>query len=256
MHAVILAAGRGSRLGERTRNLPKCLTPLAGRPLLHWQLEALGAAGAGPVAVVRGYMAEKLAGPGYQTFDNPRWAETNMVLSLACAAPWLRAFPCLVAYSDILYGPGAVTALAAAPGDITLTYDRLWLQLWSERFQDPLADAESFRLDAAGNLVEIGRRTSSLADIQGQYMGLLKFTPAGWARVERELEALPQERRDRLDMTSLLNRLLQAGTPIGTVPVQGGWCEVDNPSDADLYERRLAGPGPWSHDWRGQGRRP
>ena len=40
-HAVILAAGRGSRLGALTDALPKCLTVVAGRALLDWMLDAL-----------------------------------------------------------------------------------------------------------------------------------------------------------------------------------------------------------------------
>lgn len=249
MHAIVLAAGRGSRLGERTKDLPKCLTPLAGRPLLDWQLEALQRGGASPVAVVRGYQAEKLNG-AYQTFDNPAWSQTNMVMSLVAARDWLRSFPCLVAYSDIVYRPEAIVSLMSAPEALAITYDRLWYALWTERFEDPLADAETFKLSSEGHLLEIGQRTDSLGDIQGQYMGLLKFTPESWSQVEGILEGLTEETRNRLDLTSLLNRLLLQGTRIGTVAVEGGWCEVDNASDADLYERRLAAPEPWSHDWR------
>ena len=45
MQAVILAGGLGTRLGERTRAMPKALLPIAGRPFLAWQLEALARCG-------------------------------------------------------------------------------------------------------------------------------------------------------------------------------------------------------------------
>ncbi|CAI8963666.1 hypothetical protein EMIT051CA3_50412 [Pseudomonas chlororaphis] len=45
MKAVILAAGRGSRLKDLTAALPKPLARLAGKPLLEWQLQALENAG-------------------------------------------------------------------------------------------------------------------------------------------------------------------------------------------------------------------
>ncbi|PPD19288.1 MAG: nucleotidyl transferase, partial [Methylobacter sp.] len=40
MKAIILAAGRGSRMKDLTEACPKCLVKLRGRPLLAWQLEA------------------------------------------------------------------------------------------------------------------------------------------------------------------------------------------------------------------------
>jgi len=46
------------------------------------------------------------------------------------------------------------------------------------RFADPLADAEIFRINAAGQLLEIGGKTTRIEDIEGQYVGLLKFTPS------------------------------------------------------------------------------
>lgn len=45
MKAIVLAAGIGSRLGELTKNTPKCLLPIAGRPLLDYWCETLACAG-------------------------------------------------------------------------------------------------------------------------------------------------------------------------------------------------------------------
>src|SRR5438045_673554 len=86
MRAVILAAGRGSRMGPLTDATPKCLLPLGGRPLLEWQVAALRGAGIDTVGIVRGYNAHLFDGRALTTFENPRWAETNMVASLACAS--------------------------------------------------------------------------------------------------------------------------------------------------------------------------
>ncbi|MFZ5427690.1 MAG: NTP transferase domain-containing protein [Thermodesulfobacteriota bacterium] len=115
--AVILAAGRGSRMEELTRLKPKCLLELAGKPLLEWQLAALRAAGASGVTVVTGYRGEMIAGYGMNTVENPRWSETNMVSSLLCAAPLLESRECVVTYSDIVYGPSAVRALLGCGAD-------------------------------------------------------------------------------------------------------------------------------------------
>ncbi len=240
MRAVILAAGRGSRMEARTDATPKCLTPLAGRTLLDWQLEALREAGIRDIGIVRGYLGEQLARPGIALFENPRWMQTNMVASLLCASEWLAAGDCIVSYSDIVYPGATVRSLADAAGDIVVAYDLDWLQLWRRRFADPLSDAETFRVDAAGRLTEIGARAANVADIMGQYMGLLRFSPAGWRAVQTCVARLPQERRDRLDMTGLLRELLAAGVPVSTVAVRGQWLEVDSGADLELYERIVA----------------
>lgn len=250
MRAIILAAGRGSRMGEHTQEQPKCLTRLAGKSLLQWQLEALRAAGIQQTAIVRGYRGEMLAGKADTVFENPRWQETNMVSTLACAAEWLEAEPCLVSYSDIVYHPESVRALAEVEATLAITYDRLWRPLWEDRFADPLTDAEAFRLSPTGDLRAIGGNADSTEAIEGQYMGLLKFTPSGWSAVtDLRTQCTPAE-RDKMDMTSLLGRLLDGGVRIAAVPVAGRWCEVDNARDLHLYETRLQAAEAWAHDWR------
>ncbi len=117
MRAIILAAGRGSRMGRLCAHQPKCLTILAGKSLLDWQLAALRAAGIQDLAVVRGYRLEKLTAPGLKYFDNRRWKETNMVSSLACADKWLSEETCIVSYADIVYHADIIKNLADADGN-------------------------------------------------------------------------------------------------------------------------------------------
>lgn len=239
MRAVILAAGRGSRLGKLGENRPKCLVELVQRPLLVRQIAALRSGGIDAIGVVRGYRATMIDLPDITCFDNTRWAETNMVASLETAAAWLRAEPVVVSYGDIFYRSDLVRKLAAESGDLVVTYDREWHTLWRRRFEDPLSDAETFRTDSDGKLLEIGGKTVNLLEIEGQYMGLLKFTPTGWRWVEQALSTLEPARRDRIDMTGLLRQLLTKGLPIATLASAGHWGEVDNASDLALYERMV-----------------
>ncbi len=246
--AVILAAGRGSRMGAETARKPKCLTELLGRPLLSWQTEALQSAGIEDIIAIGGYRSEDLSPYADVAFVNRRWRETNMVATLAMAASRLRENSCLVSYSDIAYHPETVLALSEAPGDIVISYDLLWLSLWRDRFESPLDDAETF-VSKDGVLVEIGSKPDSLEEIKGQYMGLLKFTPEGWRQTEDLLQSFPKELQDRIDMTSLLRLLIENKTIVTTLPIEGKWCEVDCLNDKTVYERRIK-EGNWSHDWR------
>lgn len=249
MKGIILAAGRGSRLGPLTADAPKCMVPVAGRPLIEWQHMALHAAGVDELAVVTGYCPDLIPLPEARRFHNSRWQDTNMVASLATAREWLAAEECIVSYSDIFYPPSAVRTLLDAPRPIAVTYDPDWEGLWSRRFEDPLSDAETFRLGADGCVAAIGEQPQDIRDVQGQYMGLLKFAPEGWRAAEAVREELSGSERDRLDMTSLLRRLIAADVPIHAVAVNGGWGEVDNESDLHLYSAMVAeGAFPWMQD--------
>jgi choline kinase len=236
--AIILAAGRGSRMRELTAEQPKCFARLHGKRLLDWQLGALLGAGLKDIAIVRGYLRECFTEP-VTYFENARWAESNMVRTLLAADEWLRSEDCIVSYSDIVYSSATVSALLAMEGELAIAYDPRWLELWSQRFDDPLDDAESFKLNDQGHLAAIGERCEDSAQIQGQYMGLLKFTPAGWQRVKAALTALDDAAIDKLDMTSLLRLGLRAGWTIAVSPVQGPWGEVDEPGDLALYHRLI-----------------
>jgi len=221
---------------------------------LEWQIDALSTKGIRNIALVVGYRGDRLKGYGYPCVENPDWERSNMCVSLLCAGDLLQRATCVVSYSDIVYHPDAVHALCRADGDIVITYDRLWQELWTERFARPLEDAETFR-ERNGYLVEIGQRASSLDEVEGQYMGLLKFTPAGWRCARRLLDAEPPEVLAHMDMTALLRRLLERGVPVRSVPVQGRWCEVDSAEDLRLYTARLherRHGAHWSHDWRWQ----
>jgi len=249
---IVLAAGRGARLGALTARRPKCLLPLAGRALLDWQLAALRGAGIARLAVVRGYRARAVVRTGVRTFDNPDWERGQMVASLARARTWLASAPCVVAYGDVVFSADAVARLCAARGDVAITYDLEWRALWEARFARPEDDAESLRV-RDGRVVEIGAPVTDLDDVDGQFMGLVRFSPAGWRHVDAVRATLAAGERRALQTTRLLQLLVERGVRVAAVPVRGRWCEVDSAHDLDVYTRALATPG-WRHDWRSDAR--
>jgi choline kinase len=120
---------------------------------------------------------------------------------------------------------------------LAVTYDPNWLTLWTERFGDPLLDAETFRLTSADTLAEIGNKPKSVDDVQGQYMGLLRFTPEGWAEVVRLRSALTPEQCDKVHMTNTLQQVIDADrVSIYALPYTGEWGEVDSSEDLCLYQ--------------------
>jgi choline kinase len=238
MKAIILAAGRGSRMKDLTDDRPKCLVEFEGKPLLEWQLSALREAGIDEIAIVTGYKRELLANRGLVEFHNPRWAETQMVSSLECAETWLLSSPCVVSYSDIYYAAQAIKVLINCDAALAVTYDPDWLELWAARFGDPLLDAETFRLNSDHSLAEIGNKPMVVGQVEGQYMGLLRFSPAGWGEVASIREGLSVGERDRMHMTGTLQRVIERNrVPIQALPYFGSWCEFDSMDDIVAFDR-------------------
>jgi choline kinase len=221
---------------DLTGNRPKGLVELRGKALLDWQLLALQEAGIEETAIITGYRRELFAERGLREFHNPRWAETNMVSSLACAEEWLSTETCIVSYSDIFYDTQAVKLLMESQTALAVTYDPNWLELWRRRFADPLVDAETFRLNSDDTLAEIGGKPNSIEEVQGQYMGLLRFMPTAWMEIRRILDRLPRSECDRMHMTGTLQKVIEVGNvPVAAIPYFGEWGEVDSGEDLAMY---------------------
>ena len=242
MRAVVLAAGEGTRLRPLTEDRPKCLVELAGRPLLAWQLDALARAAVDDVTIVTGYRADQITA-GTRRVHNARYADTNMVASLMCArAAFDGSDDVVIAYGDIVYEPRLVDALRATRGGIGVLIDRQWRQLWEARMEDPLADAETLRLDAEGYLVELGRVPQRISDIEGQYVGLVLVRAARAAAWCARYDALAPDGdyegrdRDHMFMTAYLQLLIDEGVRVDAVGVDGGWLEVDTLGDLEAYD--------------------
>ncbi len=239
MKAIILAAGRGSRMKQLTDEKPKCLVKLRGKPLIEWQLEALSAAGISDIAIVTGYRKELLSSYNLVEFHNARWSDTNMVASLECADKWLQMEPSIISYSDIFYEPSAIISLINCSAPLAITYDPNWLSIWENRFKDPLLDAETFVINSSNQVLEIGNKPGTMNEIQGQYMGLLRITPESWLQILNILTKLSGNKRDGVSMTRILQAVIKKSKfPVIGIPYENEWGEIDSESDLEIYKAK------------------
>lgn len=231
VRGLVLSAGRGSRLGAATENRPKALVSVRGRTLLERQVHSLRSAGASEVGCVVGWHADAFEGElGLdRLFTNPDWSTTSMVESLMAAEEWLTDDVCLVSYGDIIYSGRDAAALTRCEADIAIAQDPHWLESWLRRFDNPLEDAETFVATAEGWVTDIGRRPRILTEVQGQYIGLLLFTPQGWAVTRERAAEGPR------DMTGLLGAIIDSGDArVRSVRLRDPWWEFDRPVDLEL----------------------
>ena len=238
MRAIVLAAGRGSRLERYTADRPKCLAELGGMTLIDRQLATLGAAGIDDILIATGYRAEMLCLPGTRRVHNPDWRTTNMVETLFRAETEFST-DMIVAYSDIIYEPCVLRALMRSPHEISVVIDRDWRGYWEHRFANPLDDAESLRLDGAGRIIEIGGPVADIDEIEGQFIGLIRFRGRGVDTLRQTRAALGAVKRSWMDtrpvrkayFTDLLMEMILRGEPVHAVTVENGWLEIDTVED-------------------------
>jgi choline kinase len=265
MRAILIAAGRGKRLGPHTAELPKCMVAVGKRPILGWVWEALRAAGVDELVVIRGYQGDVLEGfvrslgiARVHFVDNREWQSNNVLLSLACARAYLDA-PCLVTYSDILFTPAVARAAAASPADFGLVIDRDFRSIYVGRTEHPLDEGEVSDLLPDGSVARVGKRALPPAEAAGEFIGLAKLSAAGARIAGRTLDALARRYLGRETapfqraatyrnayLTDLWQELIDGGIRLDPVLIDGQWREIDTEQDLDRA-RQLVESHP--EDW-------
>lgn len=238
MKGVILAAGRGRRLGELTEKKPKCFLKVDGMRLIDWQISALRSNGINDITVITGYKTELFEVESFKTVFNVNWRNSEILESLLCAEHLLHNDECIISYSDIIYKPAAIEALVSSRGEFNILYDINWKQLWSERFEDPLSDAETFVYDENNFLLHIGGKQRDYSQIMGQYMGIIKTKPSSWKKIKKYLERVDKVNREKLQITQFLNELIENRIlQIDVVPCRSKWAEIDSEKDLKIAKK-------------------
>ena len=247
LKAIILAAGEGKRLRPLTKNNPKCLVDLFGKPLLEWQINLMKKCGIDDIIVVTGYKKEKLKNYPVKFLHNKKYAQTNMVETLFLASNEFES-PLIVSYGDIIYEKNILESLLNSPDDISLVIDNQWKKYWEKRFNDPLSDAESLILQD-NYITSLGQKVNSYQQICGQYIGLMKFQGSSIELIKKFYvqkrneskkgknplnESLPFEKSY---LTDFLNSLIKENVKIKAVKTNNGWLEIDTISDYELYNK-------------------
>jgi choline kinase len=253
MKAIIVAAGRGRRLGQETDTIPKCMVPVAGKAILHWQLDALTSAGVDDVVIVRGYLGDRIAIPAdcparVRFVDNPAWAENNILTSLFYAEAEMAA-GFLFSYSDIVFAPAHAQRVAAADGPVALVVDRLWREAYEGRLLHPVSEAELARVegtDAAAIVTRVGKRLVTAEDAAGEFIGLARFAPEGAAALAEVWRAACARGAEapfgaaatlrQAYLSDGLNAVAERGAALRPVFIDGRWREIDTEEDLALAQ--------------------
>lgn len=235
MKGLILAAGRGKRLKYFTDNKPKCMNKIKGKRLIDYQIDAMKNSGIEDIYVVTGYKHQQFNGMDCTLIHNDQWGVSDMIESMKCADHVFCSGDTLVSYSDIFYNSDAVKLLINSCHDLSILYDCNWRKLWESRFENIYDDAESFRINANSFITDIGNPIDEFTQVDGQYMGLMKFSPQGWAEFSHYYNILGNKSNQ---ITKVLNHMIKNNYMIKAVPFHGDWGEVDTIYDLQLFNAK------------------
>lgn len=123
--ALIVAAGRGVRMGARGQLTPKGMIALDGLPLVRASVMHLGSRGIDQVRIVTGHLSEMYARefsavPGVELMHNPDYHATGSLRSLMTGLAGLEG-PVMILESDIMYEPRALDPLMAGGSGLVLS---------------------------------------------------------------------------------------------------------------------------------------
>jgi len=241
MRIIILAAGKGTRLMPLTSDKPKCMVELNGKSLIEYQLDLFEKFNFSDINVVTGYLGEKIDLDAIKKFNNLHYDSTNMVATLFCASELFDGEDdILISYGDIVYNHKVLKAIEESSEKVNVVIDKDWRSYWEARMDDPLQDVETLKIGVNGNIIELGKKPNTYEDIQGQYIGLIKIRKDAVKQVKNYYYNLDQSAAydgqtfDNMYMTSFLQMMADNILPLSPVYIEGGWIEVDEPTDLEF----------------------
>ena len=226
---LILAAGRGRRLGSKVEELPKCLLRVGGKTLLDHQLDMLESAGVRDICVVAGYHKQAVFRACHRratVIYNEHWADTNSLYSLSLARQWVDS-NVVVMNCDVLIEPSILKQLLAT-GSSCFAYD-----------SSSGGDDEHMKVELLGNRLVAMSKSLESACVHGENVGLLHFLADDVRQLFAHAEAILASGSSTQWMASAVQRLA-AERSLHGVDVRGRpWIEIDYAEDLEDARRRV-----------------
>lgn len=231
MKALILCAGRGTRLRPHTEDTPKALVPLAGKPILEYELDAIRGR-VDEVVIVTGYLDEQLRehlGERCTFVHNSDFATTNSLYSMLLAREHIDGSPFILFNGDLVVDPGVVHALLdhASP-TASLVDSNL-----------DFIDGEMNVVIRDERITEFSKKVSA-ADADAQSLQITKFGAQDGARLFARAEALVAGGDTKGFPALAYDGILRESAMTPVYRREGMWFEIDTLEDYDEAQAFIA----------------
>ncbi len=237
MKAVLLVAGRSTRLYPLTLDKPKCLLEVGGRTLLEHQLDALAACGISELILVTGYLKHLIESKIDEIRDrypfpftivySPDFATTNNLHSLWAARDSVLGDDFLCLHADVLFHPEILVRAKQTAGDIVLVAETEILQ-------------ETMKLQLDGDRVTSVGKHISMKEADGTFPGIARFSAEGGRRVFEEVESLVDAGETNAYFTMAVENLIKRGFDVkASFTDDLPWIEIDIEEEWIQAEREV-----------------
>ena len=236
MIALLLNSGLGSRMGDETREHPKCMTQIsADHTIISWQVKCLERAGVTEAVVTTGHLSDMLeeyllsldTPIRFRFVHNPRYRESNYIYSMYLARELLAGQDVLSLHGDLVMHPDVVAQLCASPVSCVTVDSTL-----------PLPEKDFKGRIVNGRLAEVGVNVwgDGCIELQPAYRILAK----DFDRWMQEISCFVDAGNDRVYAENAFNAAWEE-IPISPLDVQGLLCaEIDNQEDRAAVSARFA----------------
>lgn len=246
MKILILAAGKGTRLKELTRDNPKCLVKLDGKSIIQYQLDIFKNFNVEDIVLIAGYKSEKLKFLSKKIILNKKYDITNMLYSLFCAIDEIKG-DVLISYGDSVFDNSIIEKMINCDSEISVASDANWRNYWDSRYIDPLTDLETYKTNKDGYITNIGEKPESYSQIDGQYIGLIKLTSIGSEIFKKELihfhkkGLINKKSFNDAFLTDFVQALILRGYKIKSQEIFGNYIEIDTIDDIEspITQKRI-----------------
>jgi len=247
MKAVILAAGKGSRMKELSQQLPKPMFEVQGKPILEHIVSGLLGAGIREVFIVTGYKAESIENYfGDGTRWNARIAYGRQLVqdgtgkAPQLAQAFIGADDFILTYGDILVRPetypslirrfheGSFAGVVSVIGSQDVTKGAI------NFFDDQFCLTRLVEKPTADQLEEFKRSGSLKPGVPAWYnAGIYVFRPLLFEYTAR----LQKSVRGEYELTDAVNAMALAGQRLAGFEIEGGWVDVRDPEVLAALQR-------------------
>lgn len=250
MKVIFLAAGYGKRLGNITKNLPKCMVKINGKSILERDMNAFLKNHIDNFYVITGPYHEKF------NFKNVNYIRDlnfhhHDVLGTLMEARNLLNDDVIISYTDIIYDETIVKSLLDFKGDVGLAVDMNWKNAYIGRTDHPISEAANVMIKN-NSISKIGHKTELFGDFSddmiGEFLGIMKLSKNGANTIRQLYEELEKKSTSNFYegrtfefgyIVDIIQYMIDQGIDVNPVKISGNWCEIDTLQDLENSKKKF-----------------
>lgn len=233
MEIVLLAAGRGIRLGEKTKNLPKTLLPLQGVPLCSYILKSLLVFNPSIIHVVGGFYFSALKkflepfGQKIHLIENKDYQKGNLI-TLLQAKKFIKDDFCMM-NADHFYSKKILTKI--------FNYHSKNITAVCDFDRSLLEDDMKVFLTKEGRVSHMDKQ---LKEFQAGYVGMSLIPRHQQKKYWETCDEAIKKNGDQVNVEAVINECVKKGELVDVLDVSGShWIEVDTAGDLLKAEQKI-----------------